>query len=85
VERVRHGQVDVVLVSVLVLDSCRLKYYYPGVRRPGSQVLALDRPAASGRELVHHGHRHGVSAAAVPVPAQLLHRPDAGVPGQGST
>jgi len=83
VERVRHGQADAVRRGVPVLGAGRRPGRL-GVRRPGPQVLALGRPAAGGRGPVHRGHRDGVPAAAVPVPAQLLHRAHAGVPGQGA-
>jgi len=83
VERVRHGQADAVRRGVPELGAGRPPARL-GEPQPGPQVLALGRPSAGGRGPVHRGHRDGVSAAAVPVPAQLLHRAHAGVPRQGT-
>lgn len=68
VERVRHGQAHAVHGGVFVLGAGRRPSRL-GVRRPRPQVLALGRPTASGREPVRRGHRHGLHAATIPVPA----------------
>lgn len=77
VERVRHDQAGAVRGRLPVLGPGRGPGRLGG-RRRGPQVLALGRPAAGGRGPVRRGHRDGVHAPVVLVPAQLPHRAHAG-------
>lgn len=84
-ERVRHAHVDPVRSSIHAVGRGRAAAPVPRLgRRRGPTVLALGRPAATGRRSVRRGHRHGVHAAAVFMPTQLLHRSHASVAGQGA-